>query len=131
MTNDPSSSPFGGLSFLLPTTSSKTEEQKVEDELPTSHTFEEWLRAAPAADTICYAKGIAWLDGRNPKNQKEHLLSKERREVCKQAYLAYTEGKVELYQRKSGRGNYSYHCQKRREVKPIFIPMGCGRTDLI
>ena len=127
--NDGSSSPFiSALSFLLPTNAPKSEDTKIEDDLPTSHAFEVWLRTAPPAATLCYAKRVAWLDGRKPRNHQEHILSAERRSVCKAAYRAYEEGKAELCQRRVGDG-FEYLIQKRREVRPIYIPTGCGRTD--
>jgi hypothetical protein len=74
--NDNSPSHFiSAFSFLLPTNATKSEEAKIEDELPSLKDFEQWLKAAPAAATLCYAKGVAWLDGGKHKDAKVCLLS--------------------------------------------------------
>jgi hypothetical protein len=131
MTNDPSSTPFDGLSFLLGPETVKTKEQEVEASLPSLSNFENWLTTASPGDQLVYAKNIFWLDARKSADMKQHILPLERREICKAAYRAYLEGKAELCQRKIGKV-FEYLIQKRKEIKPNYSQMTmCGRTDLI
>jgi len=97
-------SPFAALTTII------------EPKLPSLVELEHWLAHSEPGAKIIYARCLQ-LDE-----------SAETRAVARLAWLAYERGQVELAQKRDGDA-FLYVCQKRREVKPISVPRGCGRTD--
>src|SRR5262249_54936885 len=78
--------------------------------LPNLEAFEHWLDTAKPYSMICYARGT-WLEERT---HGVHLLSEETLDVARAARWAYENGEVELFQKRTDRGNFDYLAMKRR-----------------